>query len=483
MNIKINKITSFTDRNSIAILTDKDYSLDNSIFSEKEKEYVQAKISRGENFITINQYKRLIFLIIKDASNEWHYQLEDIRKAGCQVQAQMNIENLTDLTFYSSSDNKEDLLAFLEGILLGSYRFEKYVTQPKDKTQNYSLNNLEIISDTLVIKEIEELQQVVNNLYEVRNLVNEPVSHLNAQQLAERIKDMCMEYGCKVNILNKSQIESLKMGGLLAVNKGSVDPPTFTVVEWHPDNAINKNPYILVGKGIVYDTGGLTLKPTTDSMDYMKTDMSGAAIVGGVVASVAANKLPIYVVALMPATDNRPSGNAYAPGDVVTLMDGSTVEVMNSDAEGRMILADALIYAQNYNPELVIDVATLTGAASMAIGPYALVSMGTAPLEVKNLLLQCGNAVFERMVEFPLWKEYGELLKSDIADIRNVGGRFAGAITAGKFLERYAKYPWMHLDIAGVAFNKSADSYRGKGGTGFGVRLLYKYFKELVKNK
>jgi leucyl aminopeptidase len=189
--------------------------------------------------------------------------------------------------------------------------------------------------------------------------------------------------------------------------------------------------------------------------------------------------LPLHIVALVPATDNRPSGNAYAPGDIVTIMDGTHVEMLNSDAEGRMILADALVYAKRYDPELVIDVATLTGAAANAIGPYALVSMGTASNEVKNCLATSGDKVFERIVEFPLWEDYAEALKSDIADIKNVGGKNAGAITAGKFLEHFTSYPWMHLDIAGVAFSKKNDSYRGKGGTGFGMRLLYDYFAQI----
>ncbi len=294
---------------------------------------------------------------------------------------------------------------------------------------------------------------------------------------------MCEKEGCSVEIMRKSKIESLRMGGLLAVNKGSVDPPTFTVIEWKPKDAINSKPYVLVGKGIVYDSGGLSLKPTLDSMDYMKSDMSGAAIVGGVLAAVASNKLPIYVVGLIPATDNRPGGNAYAPGDVVTIMDGTTVEVLNSDAEGRMILADALVYAQKYDPILTIDVATLTGSASMAIGPYALVAMGNAQDEIKKLIVECGNQVFERVVEFPLWDDYAELLKSDIADIKNVGGKYAGAITGGKFLEHFTKYPWIHFDIAGVAYSKKNDNYRGKGGTGFGLRLLYNFLKKITAQK
>jgi len=185
------------------------------------------------------------------------------------------------------------------------------------------------------------------------------------------------------------------------------------------------------------------------------------------------------VVGLIPATDNRPGENAYVPGDVITLHNGKTVEVLNTDAEGRLVLGDALSYAQKYKPELVIDLATLTGAAVAAIGTFGIVSMGTATLAEKHNLQKSGEKVYERLAEMPFWDEYAELIKSDIADIKNIGGPHGGAITAGKFLEHFTDYPWMHLDIAGPAFLTVKDGYRGKGGTGVGVRLLY----DFIKNK
>jgi leucyl aminopeptidase len=378
-------------------------------------------------------------------------------------------ENITDV-----------LLAFTEGMVLGSYRFKKYLKSANDK--KFALKEIGLICQPLSEQKVLQLTNVLKALYRVRDLINEPVSFLTAEQLALEFKKMGEEAGFKVEILNKKKIEALKMGGLLAVNKGSVDPPTFTIMEWKPENAINKKPYILVGKGIVYDTGGLSLKPTTDSMDYMKCDMSGAAIACGVIYSVAANKLPVHVIALAPATDNRPSGNAFAPGDVITIMDGTNVEVLNCDAEGRIILADALVYAKKYDPELVIDLATLTGSASIIIGPFALVAMGTASSEVKAKIFKSAENVFERMIELPLWDDYLEMLKSDIAEIKNVGGKQAGTILAGKFLERFTSYPWLHFDIAPVAFSKKNENYRGKGGTGFGMRLLYDFFSKLCQD-
>ena len=248
-------------------------------------------------------------------------------------------------------------------------------------------------------------------------------------------------------------------------------------MEWKPAKATNKKPIVLVGKGVVYDTGGLSLKPTKGSMDSMKADMGGAAAVIGAMAAIAENKLPVHVVGLVPATENRPDGLAYAPGDVIKMMSGLTVEVLNTDAEGRMILADALHYAKKYKPELVVDLATLTGAAAVAIGANGVVAMGNADDKEFESLSDSSYEVFERIARFPFWDDYSEMLKSDIADMKNIGGREAGAITAGKFLERFTDYPYIHLDIAGPAFLDAPSSYRLKGGSGVGVRLLYNFIK------
>lgn len=475
-NIALSKTNSIDNNLSIVVIGKKSEPLDLAFLNEAEKNYLKQKEEAGSSFIVINQYSRLVIVVRIDTSKAVFEQLEEARGMGNRAQAELTEGKYNQAILYHLFDEKEILLALAEGFLLGAYRFSKYFTKENAKEQ--FVEQLFVYSQRVEEKDLTELSNIVDAVYAVRDMVNEPVSELNAVMLAHTIEEHCTSVGCKVEIFDKAKIEALKMGGLLAVNKGSVDPPSFTIVEWKPDNAINAQPIVLVGKGIVYDTGGLSLKPTGDSMDYMKSDMSGAAIVAGVMKAVAANKLPIYLIALAPATDNRPSGNAYAPGDVVTISNGTTVEVLNSDAEGRMILADALVFAKKYNPQLVIDLATLTGAASVAIGPYALVAMGTASEEVKSRLNDSAFRVFERLVEFPLWSEYGELIKSDIADLKNVGGKYAGAITAGKFLEYFTDYPWMHFDIAGVAFNKSKDSYRVKGGTGFGLRLLYDFLKK-----
>jgi len=367
------------------------------------------------------------------------------------------------------------LASISEGMALANYQFLKYFKDAKKKTN--TLRSIYTQSKAISKEQLSELNAIVEATFWARDLVNEPVSFLNAEELSNQIEEMGKKGNFKVEVLDQIKLETLKMGGLLAVNKGSLDPATFTKMEWKPKNANNKKPIVLVGKGVVYDTGGLSLKPTANSMDIMKCDMGGAAAVSCAIYAIAKAKLPIHIVGLIPATDNRPGGNAYAPGDVVTMFDGTTVEVLNTDAEGRMILADALTYAKKYKPELVIDAATLTGSAMRAIGSYGSVVMGTASDKTFNKLKESGEKTYERTVRFPFWDEYAEEIKSPIADIKNLGGASAGAITAGKFLEHFTDYPWIHMDIAGPAWADNDSGYLSKGGTGNGVRLFFDFVK------
>jgi leucyl aminopeptidase len=213
-------------------------------------------------------------------------------------------------------------------------------------------------------------------------------------------------------------------------------------------------------------------------MDYMKCDMAGAAVVAATIYALAKNKVAVHVIGLVPATDNRPDGNAYVPGDVITMFDGTTVEIKNTDAEGRLILADALSYAKKFEPELVIDIATLTGAADIVAGKYASVVMGNTKTYLQ-ILKDTGNETYERLIEVPLWDEYALPLKSSIADLNNLGSREAQSTIAGKFLEHFTGYNWMHLDTAGTPFLDEKDDYRPIGGTGFGTRLLYNFLKKI----
>jgi leucyl aminopeptidase len=372
-------------------------------------------------------------------------------------------------------------LAFAAGEIsaLSTYKFNLYFKEKEN-------NPIETVS---FLTDIEQLDSFVKSGYELglatniaRDLVNEPPNVLTAVEMANRAAELGSKYGFSVQILEQSRIESLRMGGLMAVNRGSQTPPTFSILEWKPENIkSDQKPIVLVGKGVTFDTGGLSLKPTTGSMDSMKSDMAGAAAVIGAFCAIAALKLPIHVIGLIPATDNRPGENAYTPNDVITMYDGTTVEVLNTDAEGRMILADALAFAKQYDPALVIDLATLTGAAVVAVGEIATVLYSNASREITQAMIQAGNDTYERLVEFPLWPEYKEMLKSDIADLKNVGPKYAGSITAAKFLEHFTAYPWMHLDIAGPAYLSSSDAYRPKNGTGVGVRLLVQFLTSMCK--
>lgn len=447
--------------------------------SSDEKKYIRRQIENNEKTIVINQYRRRIFIQLIDPKSEAYRQLESARVAATRVHARLKEHKLERLTLCHVDEDIKETLAFAEGLVLFNYQFLKY--QTKASSKEYSLREIRLCASGLRTSQVNELNHLLDAVYKVRDLVNEPVSTLGAIALSREIVRMGRESGFRAEVFNKARIEALKFGGLLAVNKGSVDPPTFTMLRWKPANARNKKPFVLIGKGVVYDTGGLSLKPTPDSMDYMKCDMSGAAAVAGAIYALAKNKVPVYVIGLVPATDNRPGGNATAPGDVIVMHDKTTVEVLNSDAEGRLILADALAYARQFKPLLGITVATLTGAASRAIGKFGMVGMGNAGRNLFDPLLESGQEVYERIAEFPFWEEYGEQIKSDVADIQNIGGSDAGAITAGKFLEHFTDYPFIHLDIAGPAFLKTNDAYRSKGGTGIGVRLLYDYLKKQAR--
>tara|TARA_B100000497_G_C7687853_1_gene417280 strand:+ start:1540 stop:2955 length:1416 start_codon:yes stop_codon:yes gene_type:complete len=394
----------------------------------------------------------------------------ELRSLGMKLSQELSKNKINKL----SLDAGENSFWIAEGLILASYRFNKLLK--KNARSAWALKTFEVIG--LSSKEFQKLSSLKNAVYETRDLVNFPLLSLNASQLSNRIQKLGEKFGFSTKIFDQPKIESLKMGGLLGVNKGSVDPATFSILEHKPRNAKNKKPYVIVGKGVVYDTGGLSLKPS-NFMDTMKCDMAGAASVVGTFCALANDHVPAWVIGLIPATDNRPGGNAITPGDVIEISDGTSVEVLNTDAEGRLILADALHYAKKYDPQLVIDLATLTGAASRAIGPNAIVAMGNASDKIWSDIIHSGNRTHERLVQFPFWDEYNELLKSDVADIKNIGGAEAGMITAGKFLEHFTDYPYIHLDIAGPAFLTSPHSYYGKGGTGIGVRLLHDFFSNI----
>jgi leucyl aminopeptidase len=467
MTLSIKHISKSASKTARIILTNNALSNDAKIFSAEELKFLKSKAKNNKKILG----ELLVKLPFKSMSVLSHKACtsEDFRKQGRK--AHDDFHDCKKVEILNAGVSSEDCWAFVEGLALSNYQFLKYFDDAQKR--KFQLNEIRVLDKK---NRADEIQNLVASVDFTRDLVNEPVSFLNAVQLAKELEKMSKSHGIKVEVFNKKKIESLKMGGLLSVNAGSVDPPTFTIMEYKPAKPLNSKPYVLVGKGVVFDTGGLSLKPTANSMDIMKCDMGGAATVAGALRAVAANKLPLHIICLVPATDNRPGGNATAPGDVVKMYNGKTVEVLNTDAEGRMILADALSYSNKLKPELVIDAATLTGAAARAIGRYGIVAMGNAPTALKEMH-KAGNQCYERIAEMPFWDEYASEMKSDIADYKNLGSAEGGAITAGKFLEFFTDSPYVHLDIAGPSWFKGREHYHPKGGTGFGVRLLYHFFK------
>ncbi len=479
MHTNITKTSKIKKDKNIVYLIKNIQSIEKDILSKDEYEYVKLQNEKNKkNLISFNKLTKWIFIQFinpdKKIQDTKHKVLDLCRKEADKLALILNNNKIKDIVIYDIEGNSEEALAYTEGMALANYQFLKYFKDFKEKEN--SLAKIEIFSEEIIESSIDELNIKISHTLKCRTLVNEPLNFMNATKLSEEIKEMGNDSGFKVEILNRKKIEALKMGGLLAVNSGSVDPPTFTIAEWKPKNAINKKPYIFVGKGVVYDTGGMNVKPG-NFMEGMKADMAGAAAVSCAIAAIAKAKLPVHVIALIPATDNRVNGNAYVSGDVITMFDGSTVEVINTDAEGRLILADALSYAKKFNPELVIDCATLTGSAMRAIDKFGIAAMGSGSENEMELLKRSGNNVYERIVEFPFWEEYEESLKSTIADIKNLGNVDGGAITAGKFLEHFTDYPYIHLDIAGSAFVDNKFNYWTAGGTGIGVRLLFDFIK------
>ncbi len=400
---------------------------------------------------------------------------EALRLAGASALAALNEHQLQVVTIEGLDEFSEnERYSFLEGMLLSSYNFDKY----KGKKEKRSID-IYISGKAFSESKLGELQVVAEAVSLTKTLVNEPVNYMDALQYSEAATEVGKAFGFETEILHKEQIQALRMGGLLAVNKGSETPPTFNIFHYKPAKPVNEKPLVLVGKGVMFDTGGYSLK-TGGNMVTMKSDMAGGAAVLGILAAIAGNKLPYHVIGIVPATDNKIAANALVVDDVITMMDGTTVEVKNTDAEGRLVLADALTYAKRFNPELVIDMATLTGAAAAITGAFGMAVLGNDQSEI-NDLKEIGEVVYERLVQLPLWKEFKDLLKSNTADMSNLGGPTGGVSTSSIFLEHFTDYPWIHLDIAGAAFVKEASGYRQSGATAVPVRLLYEFIKARAK--
>ncbi|MCJ2530852.1 MAG: leucyl aminopeptidase [Candidatus Thermoplasmatota archaeon] len=381
-------------------------------------------------------------------------------------------------------DLREATEALVEGALLGSYRFNRYRTEREE-------DDVELTSMTVAVKDAENLEAVQEAIQWartvseatnfVRDLVASPARDKTPRELARVAQEVAEGTSIQYTVLDKKQAEELNMGGFLGVARGSSEPPRFIILEYH-GGPKGESPIALVGKGITFDSGGLSLKPAK-SMETMKEDMAGAAAVLGVLRAAAELKLPVNLVGIAPCTENLPGGRATKPGDVLTTHLGTTIEVLNTDAEGRLVLSDGLGYATTFNPQAIFDIATLTGACMVALGRMTTGMMGTSE-ELMDRLRRAGAKTGDYVWPLPLYEEYEEQIKSDIADVKNTGGKYAGAITAALLLKRFVKdVPWVHLDIAGTRKTTGeADSlqkeYLPKGPTGVGVRLLIQVLRD-----
>lgn len=368
--------------------------------------------------------------------------------------------------------------AATEGIVLSAYRYDDFRhDSAKDLTpllQEALLIYASAAEQNTVERAVSAAQIVCAGVCLARDLVNAPGNVKSPQDLAERCRIEGEAAGCACTILHRQALEAEGMGALLGVAQGSMREPCLILLEYR--GAGDRAPLALVGKAVVFDSGGISLKPA-EKMDEMKMDMAGGAAVLGTITAAARLRLPVNLVALIPAVENLPSGHAIRPGDILTSLSQKTIEVLNTDAEGRLILADAITYAQRYQPEALIDVATLTGAVIVALGHQASAVLGTDQALI-DALITAGDRSNERLWQLPLWDDYDQLIKSDVADIKNSGGRPAGTITAAAFLKAFADdKPWAHLDIAGTAWEEKGRPGIPKGGSGVGVRLLIDFLQ------
>jgi leucyl aminopeptidase len=412
--------------------------------------------------------------------------LERLRRAAASIVRKANICKATSAAFIVPSGtailpdiSPEDIAqAVTEAIILSLYSYDRYKTKDKKPT---SLTHV-----TLLIGEKAKLANfrkgiasgtiIANAVSHVRDLANAPGAEIYPATLADDARKTARACGFSATIFDRKKIARLGMGGIINVGKGSQHDPRFIILEHKPRAA--KRTIVLVGKGVTFDSGGISIKPSAN-MGEMRMDMHGAASVIGTIEAAARMHLPVRIIGLIPAVENMPSGTAVKPGDIIRQYNGMTTEVDNTDAEGRLVLADALSYAARYTPDVIIDLATLTGAVVVALGHHATGMMGTDAATMASLKI-AGDKMHERVWELPLFEEYDKQIKSDVADVKNVGGRWAGAITGGAFLKNFVgTQNWVHLDIAGTSYLEDVYDYIPKGASGVGVRLLIEYMRSL----
>ena len=444
-------------------------ALDAEEFAGKEGETAYFHLVGNNNL----KARRLLLVGVGETKDYGNAQVSQMAGTAVRSLRSKNVKTVAVLP-RSSGDAAATAKSAVEGAYIATFDPDKYRTVEKDEKK----------IDRLVVSveggEEASLQQGVQrgaivgeSINFTRDLANEPGAYMTPTDMADRAREIANEFGLSIDVLDEDRMEQEGMGSLLSVTRGSEQPAKLIILKYTPANAPADSKELLafVGKGVTFDSGGISLKPG-ENMELMKYDMTGGATVLGAMRAIAQVKPPIPILGVAPCTENLPSGKATKPGDVVKAMTGKTIEIINTDAEGRLILADAIAYAKKLGATKVIDMATLTGAVSIALGDVNAAVLGTDQ-DLIDEIISAGREVGEKFWQLPLDKEYSKQIKSDIADIKNVGGRKAGTITAAAFLKEFADgLSWAHLDIAGTAWGDDAKPYRSKGPTGIALRTL-----------
>ena len=495
--MKVNFLTNLkNDTGTILFLCFKNEPLDRYLnnLNKKIKGYIDKAIKVSSMEYTNNSFadiivpqgsnaNRIILFGVDQGKISSEY---DWGKLGSSVTSVLNSKKIKEvkLVVPNLSKNQIGEVNILYGMALNTYRFNKYFTDKDKKRMNF-LNSVTMISKSA--NNIKKLWGRFNALKEgvflTRNLVSEPSNNLTPSLLAKEASSL-KKVGLKVNVLDEKKLKNLKMGALLGVAQGSANKPFVVTLEWNGNPKSKVTDFSFVGKGVTFDTGGISIKPS-GGMEEMKYDMGGSAVVLGLMKSLALSKVKSNISAVVGLVENMPSGTAQRPGDVVKSMSGKTIEVINTDAEGRLVLADAVWYAQKkYKPKNLIDLATLTGAIIVSIGQEKA-GMFSNSTNLSNLLEKVGKYVGEPVWNMPIDSSYEKDIKSDIADMKNVGsGRGAGSTAGAIFIKRFINnVNWIHLDIAGVTWAKGDKPLIPKGGTGFGVRLLEEMVLQYISDK
>ncbi|MBL0332558.1 MAG: leucyl aminopeptidase [Chlorobi bacterium] len=483
MNIKVQeyKPQSFTSDCTVLFFTKESYKIETKKYPElsgliESGDFTAEKGAVSVAYSGSNKSSRTIVVGLGETSK---VSIENIRVASASASQRAKALKCKTIAFLLPTIENlglEDIsVATIEGSVLGTYSYNKYFTMKKDIV---NIENIILLTEKNNIKIVQEGVRIGKCITEgvcfSRDLINAPSNELFPMELASRAKSLS-KLGVKVTILGKKELVKNKMGGILAVSQGSQYEPAVVVMEYNGGG--KERPIGLVGKGLCFDSGGISIKGAA-GMGEMKMDMGGAGAVVGAMHSIASLKLKKNVVAVIGCSENMPSGTAYKPGDVITFMNGKTAEIDNTDAEGRIVLGDCLTFIDKYKPSHVVDFATLTGAICVALGNVTSGLFGKDE-DFNSKLKSAGERTYDRVWEMPLHEEYEELIKSDIADVKNSGGKLGGSITAALFLQHFiGNYKWAHIDIAGTGIFPSQKGYLNKGGTGAGARLII----DLVRN-